>query len=81
VVELSVDGLARSYTRMPPDELLREVRTRAHQIGRLLDGRATLAQRRRLLTAAGWLALLALGTNHLVPSNAWRADELIAAVS
>jgi hypothetical protein len=25
--------------------------------------------------------MLALGTNHLVPSNAWRADELIDAVS
>jgi transcriptional regulator with XRE-family HTH domain len=59
LVELSVDGLARSYTRLPPNELLRDVRTRASQIGRLLDGRATLAQRRRLLTAAGWLALLA----------------------
>jgi transcriptional regulator with XRE-family HTH domain len=59
LVELSVDRLARSYTRVPPDELLRDVRTRARQIGRLLDGRATLAQRRRLITAAGWLALLA----------------------
>jgi hypothetical protein len=35
------------------------VRARARQIGSLLDGRATLVQRRRLLTAAGWLALLA----------------------
>lgn len=59
LVELSVDGLARSYTRVPPDELLRDVRVRARQVGKLLDGRATLAQRRRLLTAAGWLALLA----------------------
>jgi hypothetical protein len=40
-------------------ELLHSVRTSAHQIGSLLDGRATLTQRRRLLTAAGWLALLA----------------------
>jgi transcriptional regulator with XRE-family HTH domain len=59
LVELSVDGLARSYTRVPPDELLRDVRTRAHEIGSLLNGRVTLAERRRLLTAAGWLALLA----------------------
>jgi hypothetical protein len=35
------------------------VRTRARQVSSPLDGRATLAQRRRLLTAAGWLALLA----------------------
>ena len=59
LVELSVDGLARSYTLMPPDELLRDVRTRARQINRLLDGRATLVQRRRILTAAGWLAVFA----------------------
>lgn len=59
LVEFTVDGLARSYTRVPPDELLRDVRTRARQIGSLLDGRSTLVQRRRLLTAAGWLALLA----------------------
>jgi transcriptional regulator with XRE-family HTH domain len=54
LVELSVDGLARSYTRVPPDELLHDVRTRARQIGSLLGRRATLAQRRRLLIAAGW---------------------------
>lgn len=59
LLDRSVDGSARSYTRVPPDELLRDVRTRARQIGSLLDGRATLAQRRRLLTAAGWLSLLA----------------------
>lgn len=35
------------------------MRTSARQISSLLDGRATLVQRRRLLTAAGWLALLA----------------------
>jgi hypothetical protein len=54
-------------------------------------------QRRRLATAyldlglvlarlgrpdeAAYYGVLALGTNHLVPSNSWRADELIAAVS
>jgi transcriptional regulator with XRE-family HTH domain len=59
LVERSVDGLARSYTGVPPDELLRDVRTSARQIGYLLDGKATLVQRRQLLTVAGWLALLA----------------------
>jgi hypothetical protein len=54
-------------------------------------------QRRRLATAyldlglvlvrlgrpdeAAHYGMLALGTNHLVPSNSWRADELITAVS
>jgi transcriptional regulator with XRE-family HTH domain len=59
LLDSRVDAIARAYTRLPPTELLREVRTSARQIGGLLDGRATLAQRRRLLTSAGWLALLA----------------------
>lgn len=59
LLDLNVDGMARAYTRAPPGELLRDVRTSARQVGALLDGRATLTQRRRLLTAAGWLALLA----------------------
>lgn len=59
LLDLSVEGLARAYTRVPPAKLLRDVRVCARQIGSLLDGRATLAQRRRLLVNAGWLALLA----------------------
>jgi hypothetical protein len=51
--------MARAYTRLPPAELLHSVRARARQVGSLLDGRATLVQRRRLLITAGWLALLA----------------------
>lgn len=59
LLDTSVDELARAYTRAPPADLLRDVRARARQIGSLLDGRATLAQRRRLLVAAGWIALFA----------------------
>ncbi|MGH3919885.1 MAG: helix-turn-helix domain-containing protein [Pseudonocardiaceae bacterium] len=59
LMDLSVEELARAYTRAPPAELLRDVRARARQVGSLLDGRSTLAQRRRLLVAAGWLALFA----------------------
>lgn len=59
LLDLRVDQLARAYTRAPPAELLRDVRTCARQMSSLLDGRATLSQRRRLLVAAGWLALLA----------------------
>ncbi|HSL07063.1 MAG TPA: hypothetical protein VK887_03700, partial [Pseudonocardiaceae bacterium] len=58
-LDLSVERMARAYTPQPADELLRDVRTSARQIGSLLEGRATLAQRRRLLTAAGWIALFA----------------------
>ncbi|HZA17115.1 MAG TPA: helix-turn-helix transcriptional regulator [Pseudonocardiaceae bacterium] len=59
LLDTSIDTMARAYTRAPPAELLRDVRTSARQVSSLLDGRATLTQRRRLLTAAGWLALLA----------------------
>lgn len=59
LLDTSVDTLAQSYTRLRPAELLLSVRTSARQISRLLDGRATLDQRRRLLVTAGWLALLA----------------------
>lgn len=70
LVDLSVEELARAYTREPPAELLRSVRTRARQIGSLLNGRATLVQRRRLLVAAGWLALL---TATLYVDLGWRS--------
>ncbi len=59
LLDLRVDQLARAYTHEPPALLLRDVRASARQIGKLLDGRATLAQRRRLLVAAGWTTLLA----------------------
>jgi transcriptional regulator with XRE-family HTH domain len=59
LLELSVERMARAYTRQSAEELLRDVRTSARQIGSLLEGRATLAQRCRLLTAAGWIALFA----------------------
>lgn len=59
LLDTRIDEMARAYTRLPPAGLLHNVRTSARQLGKLLDGRATLVQRRRLLTAAGWLALLA----------------------
>ncbi len=57
-IDAAVDGLARDYARARPEQLLRDVRALARQIGTLLDGRSTLAQRRRLMVAGGWLALL-----------------------
>ncbi len=59
LLDFRVDELARAYTHAPPAGLLHDVRASARQVGKLLDGRATLAQRRRLLVAAGWTALLA----------------------
>jgi hypothetical protein len=50
--------LARAYATTHPDVLLTEVRRRAAEVSAMLDQRSTLAQRRRLLVAGGWLALL-----------------------
>jgi transcriptional regulator with XRE-family HTH domain len=58
-VDLAVADLARRYIRTPPAELLIVIRRRSRDLVRLLDGRSTLTQRRRLLVAGGWLALLA----------------------
>ncbi|AVT30872.1 transcriptional regulator [Plantactinospora sp. BC1] len=57
-VELAVDDLASAYATSPPGELLDPIRQQLARIGRLLDARATLDQRRRLLVAGGWLSLL-----------------------
>lgn len=58
-LELAFDDLATAYPRTPPAALLARVRTHLGYTTNLLDGRATLAQRRRLLVSGGWLALLA----------------------
>jgi len=58
-LELTVDDLATAYPGTPPAELLVRVRTHLGYVGRLLDARATLAQRRRVLVNGGWLSLLA----------------------
>jgi tetratricopeptide (TPR) repeat protein/lambda repressor-like predicted transcriptional regulator len=57
-LELAVDDLATAYPRTPPAELLPRVRAHLGYVVRLLEGRATLAQRRRLLASGGWLSLL-----------------------
>jgi len=57
-VETGADLLCRSYTSTPPAELLVPLRAyRAYTVG-LLEGRATLGQRRQLTVTAGWLSLL-----------------------
>ena len=58
-LELAVDDLATAYPSTPPGELLPRVRVHLDYVTGLLDGRATLAQRRRLLVSGGWLSLLA----------------------
>ncbi|MGV9837077.1 helix-turn-helix domain-containing protein [Nocardia niigatensis] len=58
-LEVAVDDLAACYPTTPPGELLVGIRRHLGYAGRLLDGRMTLAQHRRLLVAVGWLSLLA----------------------
>lgn len=57
-LETAVDDLAVAYAVTPPDQLLPRVRQHLAYVGRLVDGRKTLDQHRRLLVAGGWLSLL-----------------------
>ena len=61
-LELAVDELATAYSGTPPAELNSRVRGYLGYTRRLLDGRMTLAEHRRLLVVAGWLSLLAATT-------------------
>jgi transcriptional regulator with XRE-family HTH domain len=54
----AVDRLCRSYTSTTPTELLMSLQAHRGYVGKVLDGRATLAQRRQLTVLAGWLSLL-----------------------
>lgn len=58
-LELVVDDLAVAYPGTPPAELLGRVRAYLGYVSGLLDARATLRQRRSLMTTGGWLSLLA----------------------
>jgi transcriptional regulator with XRE-family HTH domain len=61
-LELAVDELATAYPGTPPADLNSRVRGYLGYTRRLLDGRMTLAEHRRLLVVAGWLSLLAATT-------------------
>jgi len=58
-LEQAVDSLATVYPGTPPAELLGRVRIHLGYVSKLLDGRKSLAEHRRLLVSAGWLSLLA----------------------
>jgi transcriptional regulator with XRE-family HTH domain len=57
-LEGAVERLRQAAAATPPGALIPTVRARLGDAGRLLAGRPTLGQHRRLLAAAGWLALL-----------------------
>ncbi|MFI1359231.1 helix-turn-helix domain-containing protein [Streptomyces sp. NPDC020898] len=58
-LEHTFDRLAMAYPRATPEDLLRQVRKHSGYVVKLLDGRKTLAEHRRLLVLGGWLSLLA----------------------
>jgi hypothetical protein len=72
LLEARTNELVRAYTPTPPGALLRDVRTSARQISKLLGGRATLTQQTRLLAAGGWLAVFA-ATLHIDLGQRWAA--------
>ena len=79
-LETTVEDLATAYPVTAPDELLDRVRTHLGYVSRLTDIRATLA----LLTTdhldeATASALAAMQSGMLVPSNHWRALEVVRA--
>jgi hypothetical protein len=57
-VERAVERLRRAASGTPPELLLPAAQAQRRYVGRLLEVRLTLARRRRLLAAAGWLSLL-----------------------
>jgi len=57
-VERAVERLRGAAASAPPGSLLPAVRAQRRYVGGLLDGRLTVAQRRRLLAAAGWLSVV-----------------------
>ncbi len=58
-LELAVDDLAMAYQATPPAELLERVRQHLSYVSHLVDAKKTFDEHRRLLTAGGWLSLLA----------------------
>ncbi|MFG3101829.1 helix-turn-helix domain-containing protein [Streptomyces sp. NPDC048182] len=57
-LEHAFDGLAMAYPKAKPEDLLRQVRKHSAYVVKLLDGKKTLSERRRLLVVGGWLSLL-----------------------
>jgi hypothetical protein len=57
-VERAVARLRGAASGTPPELLVPAALEQRRYVGRLLEGRLTLAHRRRLLVAAGWLSVL-----------------------
>jgi transcriptional regulator with XRE-family HTH domain len=80
-LESVVDELATAYPRTAPADLLRRVRQHLGYVGLLIDARMTLAQRRRLMVAGGWLSLLGATVNIDLGQDASATARLRTAAS
>ena len=79
-LERAADMMAVAYATTPPTELLPRVRRHLDYVTRLVDGRKTLAQHRRLLVVGGWFALLR-ATLHIDLRQAAAADAYLLTAS
>ncbi|WFE39290.1 helix-turn-helix transcriptional regulator [Micromonospora sp. WMMD998] len=79
-IEAGVDDLASAYPTTRPVDLLPMVRRHLAYVGRLLDGRGTLAQRRRLIVAGGWLTVLRATVHIDLQQHSAAGAHLAAAV-
>ncbi|MER5703635.1 helix-turn-helix transcriptional regulator [Micromonospora sp. NPDC002296] len=80
-IEASVDDLASAYATTRPVDLLPMVRKHLAYVGRLLDGRGTLAQRRRLIVAGGWLTVLRATVHIDLQQRSAAGAHLVAAAT
>lgn len=79
-LETVTDQMATAYATAVPGDLLPRVRRHLDYATSLLDARATLTQRRRLVVASGWLALLR-ATLHIDLRQAAAGDAYLAAAA
>jgi tetratricopeptide (TPR) repeat protein len=57
-IDRTIDRLCRDYPSTPPAMLIPRVQGKLRYVRRLLGDRLTLAERRHLVVASGWLSLL-----------------------
>ncbi|SHL09050.1 helix-turn-helix transcriptional regulator [Actinacidiphila paucisporea] len=75
-LETAFDELATAYPKVPPQEILQQVRKYSSYVTRLLDARKTLAEHRRLLVFGGWLSLLGATVHIDLKQNAAASARL-----
>lgn len=80
-LEAAFDELAIAYAVSPPRDLIARLRLHLAYVNRLMDGRKTLDEHRRLLVVGGWLSLLAATVHIDLKQNAAATARLRTASS